>query len=286
MRSVLLAVSAVAVLQAGVTDFHTLQKAKEAYESGNYTEASAHYAEVKDKNEQARFNYADALYKAKQYGDAAKVFSTITDPALKQQALHNLGNSLALSGKTDEAIQAYEASLKLGDDEDTRYNLELLKKQQQQQDQKQQNDKNDQRDKQDQKDQQDQKSDQQQKEQQNRDQQNKNGQQNQQDQKAQNDQQKQDQHGKQNENKNDDGQDAKEKHSKSEQQKKQHSAEAKQDEKRDEAQQAEAQAAMAEPISDMEERKYNKMLDKRGIKTLMIPLSGKGAPRDDETTPW
>lgn len=285
MRSVLLAVSAVAVLQAGVTDFHTLQKAKEAYEGGNYTEASAHYAEVKDKNEQARFNYADALYKAKQYGDAAKVFSTITDPALKQQALHNLGNSLALSGKTDEAIQAYEASLKLGDDEDTRYNLELLKKQQQQ-DQKQQNDKNDQKDKQDQKDQQDQKSDQQQKEQQNRDQQNKNGQQNQQDQKAQNDQQKQDQHGKQNENKNDDGQDAKEKHSKSEQQKKQHSAEAKQDEKRDEAQQAEAQAAMAEPISDMEERKYNKMLDKRGIKTLMIPLSGKGAPRDDETTPW
>ena len=43
---------------------------------------------------------------------------------------------------------------------------------------------------------------------------------------------------------------------------------------------------MAEPISDMEERKYNQMLERRGIKTLMIPLSGKGEAHENETTPW
>ena len=40
-----------------------------------------------------------------------------------------------------------------------------------------------------------------------------------------------------------------------------------------------------EPISDKELRKYQKMLDQRGINTLMVPLETKG---DDnhELKPW
>jgi len=266
MRRVVLPLVGAVALHAGMMDFRTLDAAKQAYEGNDYAKASTLYGEVKTKNDQARFNYGDALYKEKKYSEAADVFSTISDPALKRQALYNLGNSLALSGKTDEAVKAYEASLKLGDDEDTRYNLELLKKQQQQNQQNKQDDKNDKNDKK------------------NQDQQDK-------DKKGQDGQEKQDQkqQDQRSGNKGDERRDAKQKdQNKQDQQQKQQAADAKQKEKGDEQAQegADAQAAMAEPISDMEERKYNKLLDKRGIKTLMIPLAGKGEPREDETTPW
>ncbi|MBD3800579.1 MAG: tetratricopeptide repeat protein [Campylobacterales bacterium] len=285
MRRYLLPLLGAAAMQAGILDFQTLQQAKAAYEDGNYSEAAARYGDVKAKNEQARFNYADALYKEKKYAEAADVFSGITDPALKRQALHNLGNSLAFSGKPEEAIKAYEASLKLGDDEDTRYNLELLKKQQEQKNKEQQNDQNDQKEKDQKNNQQDQ--------QQNDQQQNRDGKG--QDQKQDQDQQNKDQKGQDGQEKKDqkqqdrqdgDKQDERRDAEQQEQNKQEQQAADAQQKENGDKQEAEAQAAMAEPISDMEERKYNKMLDKRGIKTLMIPLSGKGEPHDDETTPW
>ena len=42
-----------------------------------------------------------------------------------------------------------------------------------------------------------------------------------------------------------------------------------------------------EPISDMEVRKYNKMLNKRGINTLMLPLeTKKGEKHNENIKPW
>ena len=38
------------------------------------------------------------------------------------------------------------------------------------------------------------------------------------------------------------------------------------------------------PISNMEERKWQKMLNKRGVNTLMIPL--KKGERNNEKNPW
>ena len=37
---------------------------------------------------------------------------------------------------------------------------------------------------------------------------------------------------------------------------------------------------------DMQERKYEKMLDKRGIRTLMVPLKTEQGGQDNETTDW
>ncbi len=38
------------------------------------------------------------------------------------------------------------------------------------------------------------------------------------------------------------------------------------------------------PISDMEERKWQKMLNQKEINTLLLPL--KKGERKNETTPW
>ena len=277
--------AAAAALHAGVMDFRTLSEAKTAYEKGDYAKASEYYGELGDKNDAARYNYADALYQQKKYKEAAEIFSQIASPALKQKALHNLGNSLARSGKTGDALKAYEAALKLGEDEDTRYNLDLLKKQQQQQNQNQkdQDQNNDQQNGQNKDGQQDRKEQQ------------KNGQDKNHPQQS--DQQQSGQKENKQQNQNDanhqdrEGQ-AQSRPEQERNEQKQPALNAPEDEQQpgrsaEEKEHAEqAQAAAVQPISDMEERKYNKLLDKRGIQTLMIPLSGKGEPHADETTPW
>ena len=276
---------AAAALHAGVMDFRTLSGAKAAYEKGDYAKASEYYGKLGDKNDAARYNYADALYQQKKYKEAAEIFSQIASPALKQKALHNLGNSLARSGKTGDALKAYEAALKLGEDEDTRYNLDLLKKQQQQQNQNQkdQDQNNDQQNGQNKDGQQDRKEQQ------------KNGQDKNHPQQS--DQQQSGQKENKQQNQNDanhqdrEGQ-AQSRPEQERNEQKQPALNAPEDEQQpgrsaEEKEHAEqAQAAAVQPISDMEERKYNKLLDKRGIQTLMIPLSGKGEPHADETTPW
>ncbi len=281
---------------AGVMDFKTLGEAKQAYEVGNYTKASELYGRLHGKNAQARYNYGDALYKQKKYKEAAEVFKQIDDPALKHKALHNLGNALANSGKTDEAIKAYEEALKLEEDKDTRYNLDLLKqqkKQQQQQNKKNQNN-NDQKNKQQNKDQQ--KQNQQKNGQNKQDDQNKNAQNKQNDKKQQGNKDQKDRQDKQNDSQNKQKRDRQQQQSgqgqssskPNEKQQSQSAEQKEQEQQKKEQQQRQMQqaAAKAQPISDMEERKYNQMLNKRGIKTLMVPLKGKGEPKNDETTPW
>jgi len=126
------------------------------------------------------FNLADAIYKQQRYDEAAGKFSELAEkmetPEEKGRVLHNLGNSQLLNRKIDESIETYKKALRKNPtDLDTKYNLayaQLLKKQQEQQQQNQ--DQN--QDKQDQnQDKQDQNQDQQNKDnkdQQNQDQQN------------------------------------------------------------------------------------------------------------------
>ena len=264
-RGLILTITVTSTLSASLLDFKYLQDAKDAYSDKNYTLAQELYSKVK--GDEAKFNEADALYRQKKYKEAIEKYQSITDPKLKAKSLHNIGNSYANMKKIDEAISSYEEALKIEDDADTKYNLELLKKKKEEQKKKQQ-----QKKKEDKKNKDDKKKD---------DKQDKKEQKNKKD--------GQDKDKNNNEKKKpskDKDKSQKEKEKEQKEKEKKEAEKKKQEEEKKKAQQAKMgdQNKTQPPISNMEERKWQKSLDQRGVNTLMIPLN-KGEKKND-TNPW
>jgi Ca-activated chloride channel family protein len=121
-----------------------IYKGNQLYDQKNFKEAEADYQKAIQKKKmplESNFNMGDAMYKQKQFDNAAKNFTNIAsstnDPQIKAGAYHNLGNSLLETKKYDESIEAYKkALLNNPKDDATRYNLayaqEMLKKQKEQ----------------------------------------------------------------------------------------------------------------------------------------------------------
>ena len=139
--------------KAGVLDFVELDKAKKAYEAGEYEKAASLYENYakKSDNPQGYYNAANSFYKLKKYDEALKAYKSanFTTKDLQAKNLANMGNAYAKGMKQEKlkkAIKSYEESLKLKEDKEVRENLEevkkLLKKQQQKSQNKKQNDKN------------------------------------------------------------------------------------------------------------------------------------------------
>lgn len=125
-----------------------------AFDEGDFDEAIGYYEEAVNASPlsfKPNYNMANAYFRKNDFEKAANLYGSIIDlaPTAYDRALvyHNLGNSYFMNQKLDDAIDAYKAALKLNPkDEDSRYNLayaQLLKKQQQQnQDKNENQDKN------------------------------------------------------------------------------------------------------------------------------------------------
>jgi tetratricopeptide (TPR) repeat protein len=159
------------------TDKGHIRHGNREFKNGNYSEAEVNYRKSLDKeySPKAQFNLGDALYEQKNYEEASKAFSGVTERntsnEIEANAYYNLGNTLMAQEKYGEAFESYKKALKINpDDEDFRYNLEYARwkmiQQQQQQNQEQQQQNQDQE--------QDQNQDQQQEQEQNQEQQQQN----------------------------------------------------------------------------------------------------------------
>ena len=153
------------------TDRHYVNQGNKQFRAGDYANAEVSYRkalEKNDRNSQAVYNLGNALMA--QHKDSAavvefeKAAKLETNPLRKSLSYHNMGVICQQRQMYGEAIEAYKQSLRLNpNDDETRYNLELCKRQKKQQDQNKQNQQNQ---KQDQKDNKDQKKDQQKEQQQ------------------------------------------------------------------------------------------------------------------------
>jgi len=255
MRQLFILVFCAIFLQAGLLDFLDANHAKKSYEKKDYKQAVKGYEKIQGKNG-ATYDLANSYYKNKNYKKALDTYKKVSDPKLKFQKLHNMGNTYANLGKIDEAIKSYEDALKIKKDKDTKYNLDLLKKKKKLKKKKEQKQKQSHKKKKNNKN--PKKKDKKSGDKQKKDKNNK---------KSQNKKQ-------QNSNKNGSKDREKQKQNKDKQQKKPQ-------EKKNMAQ----KKKMGQPISNMEERKYKKMLNQRGINTLMLPLSTKGEKKNEQN-PW
>jgi Ca-activated chloride channel family protein len=135
--------------RAGLFDFLDIYQAKKSYEKQEFYEAEKSFSKL-DSN-QAKYNQANMLYRQEKFKEALKLYQSIKgfSTEYEHKRLHNIGNSYAQLGKIDEAIESYEEALKVKEDEDTRANLELMKKMQKEQKSKDSKDQDKEEDKQD-----------------------------------------------------------------------------------------------------------------------------------------
>lgn len=161
-KALLLAFVIISVLSAGAqTDRYHVRTGNKQFRTGQYPESETSYRKSLDKNPrntQAIYNLGNALLAQGkdsaaivQYENAVKLE---TNPLRKAQAYHNMGYICQTKKLYSEAIEAYKESLRLNPDDDmTRYNLAVCKREQKKQEQqnKQNQQNQDDKDKQDQK---------------------------------------------------------------------------------------------------------------------------------------
>lgn len=124
--------------QGGVVDEVLLRptratsQGRKFFDDGNYPKALERFTEaasMRPQDARARFNLADALYKAGKLDEAAAIFralGTRDEAPLAFESRYNLGNVELSRQQLGEAVGAYRRALRLRpDDADTRRNLEL-----------------------------------------------------------------------------------------------------------------------------------------------------------------
>ena len=148
-KSVYKILMAIAIVFCPVTTVNA-QKHKKYTRQGNrdYSESKFHDSEMFYRRaidadpsfNKAIFNLGDALYKQEKYDEAVDNFSQLSGQELNKKILadsyYNMGNSLLKSGKIEESIEAYKNALRNEPgNREAKYNLayaqDLLKEQQQ-----------------------------------------------------------------------------------------------------------------------------------------------------------
>eukprot|EP01156_Anaeramoeba_ignava_P006818 Anaeramoba_ignava/a349666_24.p1 GENE.a349666_24~~a349666_24.p1 ORF type:complete len:587 (-),score=43.29 a349666_24:1962-3722(-) len=240
-------------------EFENIEKAKNYYLNKEYEKAADEYRKIPG-SAHSLYNLGNTLYKQGKYEEAVKTYSKIVteNKELEYKKLHNLGNSFVKTGALEKGKEFYEKALKIKNDKETKENLELVNKELEKQKQKENKDKNKDKKQNDEKN----------KEEDKKGDQNKNGDKKQDDPKEKEKKNKEDQQKAQKEQDKDPSKDGN-------------------GDKKEEQSRAKASsgAKKQEPISDMEEKKWMKLLEDQKSPLFIQKVESKKGKNDDEQ-PW
>ena len=129
-----------------------IRKGNKAYKGDDFASAEINYRKALDINNEsskATFNLGDALYRQERYKEAAESFSALSEREEAEEIVsethYNMGNSMALDGKFDEAIEAYKRSLRANPgNHQAKYNLAWAMDQKKKEEEKKDQNKDDQ----------------------------------------------------------------------------------------------------------------------------------------------
>jgi len=257
MKNILILICFISFVNASISDDINLYKAQESYTKKDLLQSEKYYKNIDNMSDTVKYNLANVLYKQKKYDEAISYYSEIASKDLLYKKHHNLGNAYAKLNKLDTAIKNYEKALKIQNDSDTKFNLDLLKKKKEQKKNKNKNNKK------------------------NKDKKKQNSK----DKNKDDDMDKEDKKDKKTSSdpKKDEIKEKKDNNSKDKQKAK--------DSKKEQLKKQDANITKEEnlkntKLSNLEEKKWAKMLNNRELNTLMIPLKNKGEKDEQNIKPW
>ena len=117
------------ILKADILDFYTLYKAKEYYKNAKYKKSAIEYKKVAS-TPNTNYNYANALYKSKEYLQAIQIYKKALseDKILNAKIYHNIANANMQVDKLNVAKSYLLKALAEHHFTQTEENLALLKK--------------------------------------------------------------------------------------------------------------------------------------------------------------
>jgi len=115
-------------LFANIFDDINLFKAQVAFKNKNYTQSFEAYKKIEYKSDEVYYNMANILYRQKKYTEAIEYYLKINSEKLNYKKLHNIGNCYIGLEKLDIAVSFYKSALKYKRNKETLFNLELAKK--------------------------------------------------------------------------------------------------------------------------------------------------------------
>ncbi len=115
-----------------------IRNGNSSYQNNNFDKAELNYRKalvLNPKNKSANFNLGNTLYSQQKFQESQEYYEKSIDKNddkfLRARAYHNMGNACFKSNQLEQAILVYENALKLNpSDIDTKYNLAMAKKQQ------------------------------------------------------------------------------------------------------------------------------------------------------------
>ena len=113
---------------ANFFDFAKISAISKSYKEGDFNTTKKLLLSLHEDTPQYHYNLANTYYKLGRYNEAIKEYKRAFGQGVDEHSrLHNLGNSYFRIKDYKSAIIAYYYALKLKEDPQTRYNLELAK---------------------------------------------------------------------------------------------------------------------------------------------------------------
>ena len=115
-------------LEASMLDNYHLNQAYKSYRAEDFNSSKDKLKKIDIPSLQSQFALANTYYRLHSYKKALKVYMSIrsTSAAIKQRLYYNIANSHAMLEEYDKAKIYYTKALQLGEDEDSRHNLQLV----------------------------------------------------------------------------------------------------------------------------------------------------------------
>ena len=115
-------------LEASMLDSYHLNQAYENYEEGDFNRSKLELKTLDSSSLQSQFALGNTYYKLHSYKKSLKAYMSIrsTSAEIKQHLYYNIANAHAMLEDYDKAKMYYTKALQLGEDEDSRHNLQLV----------------------------------------------------------------------------------------------------------------------------------------------------------------